>query len=71
MADSILDQPHFNDPTKAREYLERIRWPGGAICPHCGSIGDHYALQGKAPSSRPLEMPRLPGAIQRNHRHRV
>jgi transposase-like protein len=48
MAHSILDQPHFTDATKAREYLERIRWPSGAICPHCGSVGGHYALQGKA-----------------------
>ncbi|MEE9597879.1 MAG: IS1595 family transposase [Acidiferrobacterales bacterium] len=32
---------------QAREYLESIRWPGGAICPHCG--GDKTAkLQGKA-----------------------
>ena len=48
MAHSILDQPHFTDATKAREYLEAIRWPNGPVCPHCGSIGGHYALQGKA-----------------------
>ena len=48
MAHSILDQPQFTDATKAREYLERIRWPHGPVCPHCGSIGGHYALQGKA-----------------------
>jgi transposase-like protein len=48
MAHSILDQAQFNDATKAREYLERIRWPHGPVCPHCGSIGGHYELQGKA-----------------------
>ena len=48
MAHSILDQAQFNDAIKAREYLERIRWPDGPICPHCGSIGGHYELQGKA-----------------------
>ena len=48
MTHSILDQPHFTDATKAREYLEAIRWPNGPVCPHCGSIGGHYALQGKA-----------------------
>ena len=46
---SILNQPHFQDADKAREYLEAMRWPGGPICPHCGSVSkDHYALKGKA-----------------------
>lgn len=48
MAHSILEQPHFKDADKAREYLERLRWPDGPICPHCGSVGGHYALHGKA-----------------------
>jgi len=43
-----LQQPHFQDPNKAREYLERLRWPSGPICPHCGSVEAHYELQGKA-----------------------
>ena len=45
---SALNQPHFQDPDKAREYLESIQWPNGPVCPHCGVIGGHYALQGKA-----------------------
>src|SRR5688572_20889189 len=45
---SALNQPQFQDADKARQYLERMRWPHGPICPHCGVIGDHYALQGKA-----------------------
>ena len=40
--------PHFHDADKARAYLEALRWPDGVICPHCGVIGDHYALEGKA-----------------------
>jgi transposase-like protein len=48
MARSNLNQPHFKDAHGAREYIESIRWPDGPICPHCGSIGGHYALQGKA-----------------------
>ena len=40
--------PHFQDADKAREYLEALRWPDGPICPHCGCIGDHYALKGKS-----------------------
>ncbi len=40
--------PHFQDADKAREYLEALRWPNGPVCPHCGVVGDHYALQGKS-----------------------
>lgn len=29
-------EPHFQDPLKAAEYLENIRWPNGPVCPHCG-----------------------------------
>ena len=45
---SDLTAPHFTDDTKAREYLEAIRWPQGPVCPHCGVIGGHYQLNGTA-----------------------
>lgn len=49
MADAILNQPQYQDETKAREWLETLRWPKGPICPHCGSVSkDHYALNGTA-----------------------
>ena len=48
MAEAILNRPHFQDADKAREYLEALRWANGVTCPHCGSIGAHYKLQGKA-----------------------
>ena len=48
MAEAILSQPHFQDADKAREYLERVRWANGVVCPHCGSLGKHYKLEGKA-----------------------
>ncbi|HEY3317931.1 MAG TPA: IS1595 family transposase [Coriobacteriia bacterium] len=44
---SPLDQPYFHDDTAAREYLEQLRWAEGAICPHCGVIGEATRLQGK------------------------
>jgi transposase-like protein len=31
----LIDQ--FADEDKCREYLEELRWPGGLICPKCGS----------------------------------
>jgi transposase-like protein len=33
---------YFRDETAAREYLERLRWPAGTVCPHCGSVGHSY-----------------------------
>jgi len=40
-----LLKPHFQDPDKAREYLEAKRWPDGPICPHCGIIGEAVRLE--------------------------
>lgn len=48
MMAAILNLPHFQDANKAREYLESVRWANGVICPHCGVIGKHYALEGKS-----------------------
>jgi transposase-like protein len=41
-----FDSPQFTDETKAREYLEAIRWPTGPVCPHCGSCDGAYRLEG-------------------------
>lgn len=48
-----LYAPHFSDEDKAREYLENIRWPNGAECPHCGAVGRHYQVIGKSTSRKP------------------
>jgi transposase-like protein len=45
---SALDAKHFKDDNAARQYLESLRWPDGPVCPHCGSVADHYQLQGDA-----------------------
>jgi transposase-like protein len=43
-----LTDPVFTDETKAREYLEAIRWPDGPYCPHCGETERVYRLHGKS-----------------------
>jgi transposase-like protein len=43
--DADLLKPHFQDPDKAREYLEAKRWPDGPVCPHCGIIGEAIRLE--------------------------
>jgi transposase-like protein len=48
MAEAILNQPHFQDPEAAREYLESLRWANGVVCPHCGVIDKFYKLVGAA-----------------------
>lgn len=53
MKTAKLNKAIFLDEDKARAYLEQVRWPNGAVCPHCGSIGA-YKLQPKADSKRPV-----------------
>jgi transposase-like protein len=45
-----LTDPRFQDPEKAREWLEAQRWPEGPICPHCGNANPDKitGLKGKA-----------------------
>jgi transposase-like protein len=41
----------YTDEDAAREHLERLNWPDGPICPHCGSVNEARKLQGR--STRP------------------
>lgn len=38
----------FATEEAARDLLESIRWPDGAVCAHCGVVGNSTKLQGKA-----------------------
>jgi len=39
---------------KARELLERVRWPDGPICPHCVVVGAHYRVMPRRGSRSPV-----------------
>lgn len=41
----------FHDEEAARAHFERIRWPEGRVCFHCGTINNSTLLKGK--STRP------------------
>ena len=41
-----LHDPIFTNETKAREYLEAIRWPEGPVCPHCGVLEKASKVKG-------------------------
>ncbi|MFO1185378.1 MAG: IS1595 family transposase [Bauldia sp.] len=45
-----LSDPMFSDEDEARAYFERMRWPNGPFCPHCGNADKTKitALQGKS-----------------------
>lgn len=41
----IFSAPRFHNDDAARAYLERLRWPKGPVCSHCGVIGHAYAIK--------------------------
>ena len=45
---STLDAPWFKNDEAARQHLEKIRWPDGPACPHCGSVERIKPLKGKS-----------------------
>lgn len=53
MAD--LQNPIFQNDDAAREELERVRWPNGPVCPHCGNTDQERIakVEGKKRSHRP------------------
>ena len=53
---SFFDDPIFQDETAAREWLEKLLWPEGPICPHCGLIGAAYALSWQEAARRTLQV---------------
>jgi transposase-like protein len=38
-------QKQFQDEDAAREFLEKLFWPDGPVCPHCGVIGESTKLE--------------------------
>ena len=32
----------FSNETACRDYIRRLRWPGGFVCPHCGAAGEPW-----------------------------
>ena len=38
----------YTDDDAARAHLEKLLWPDGPVCPHCGTVDEATALQGKS-----------------------
>lgn len=45
---------HLSDENRAREFLEKLRWPDGPVCPHCGEIGNARKLEARSDSKKPV-----------------
>ena len=43
-----LTNPIFTDEDKARKHLEKLRWPNGPVCPHCGETEKIKKLKGES-----------------------
>jgi transposase-like protein len=41
---SILSAPHFHDEAAAFERVEKVLWPQGPVCHHCGGMGRISAI---------------------------
>lgn len=52
-----LTNPIFNDENKAREHLEKLRWPNGPVCPHCGAT-DHLVARVETTGKQTKEQPK-------------
>ena len=52
---NALDFPELArlSENKARKHLEKLRWPKGPVCPHCGEKGA-YRLKAKSDSNKPV-----------------
>lgn len=44
---SVLSSPIFHDEVAAVKFLESILWADGVVCPHCGSMAEHYTIKGQ------------------------
>lgn len=43
---SILSKPYFHTEAAAFEHVEKVLWPEGPVCHHCGSVKKPYKLVG-------------------------
>jgi transposase-like protein len=64
-AGSILE-PQYANEDAAREHLEKLRWPDGPECPHCGLVGEAYKITVKEKTPDEIaEMRRLKKRVRK------
>jgi transposase-like protein len=50
MENKGLLAPEYRDEDSARAHIEKIQWPDGPVCPHCGVINEATKLEPRADS---------------------
>jgi len=45
---------NFSDEDQARRFLEKLSWPDGPVCPHCGLVNEAYRLEANPESITPV-----------------
>ena len=45
MKSTGLLAPQYRDEDAARRHIEKIRWPDGPVCPHCGLVNEATKLE--------------------------
>lgn len=50
--ESELNSPILQSDSEARAWLERILWPHGPVCPHCGTLNEATLIGGEKHSHR-------------------
>ena len=50
----------FGEEEKARGWIEKLRWPEGPCCPHCGSFNVQCNIKHPSQSHRCRECPHKP-----------
>jgi transposase-like protein len=48
-----ITDPIYSDENKAREHLEKLLWPNGPFCPHCGNAAPARIAKLEGKSTRP------------------
>jgi transposase-like protein len=48
-----ITDPIYSDANKAREHLEKLQWPNGPLCPHCGNCDPARITKLAGKSTRP------------------
>lgn len=43
-----LTDPIYTNKNAARKHFERIYWPSGPVCSHCGTVNEATLVQGKS-----------------------
>src|SRR5277367_3915577 len=45
---SVFNDKHFHDEAAAYAWVEKLLWPKGPICPHCGGVERISKMEGKS-----------------------